>query len=221
MAMKYTEEMRAFILENYKGILSQELADRFNKQFGTNVKASQMNAYRKNNNLKSGCNTRFVKGQQSWNKNRKMTSEQYEKSKGTMFKKGDMPHNHKPVGTESIRWQGKTHKNKIIYVKVKEPNKWKEKHVLVWEEHYGPIPEGHVLVFLDGNTLNTDINNLTCIDRQTNLYLNRQGLRHEDKELTESGILVAEIMKSVNNRKKGGQNGTINNQTQWCGSDKR
>ena len=40
-------------------------------------------------------------------------------------------------------------------------------------------------------------------------------------EIVKAGILVAEIMKSVNNRKKGGQNGTINNQTQWCGSDKR
>lgn len=198
--MKYTDEMHTFILANNRGIKSQELAERFNKQFGTNVKASQMAAYRKNHKIPSGYDARFVKGQESYNKGKKMTPEQYERSKGTMFKKGEMPHNHKPIGSESLRWQSREKKNRIIWVKVAEPKTWKEKHVLTWEEHNGPVPEDHVIIFLDGNTLNTDISNLACISKRVNLIINKHELRFKNKELTETGILVGKIISSIEKR---------------------
>lgn len=70
-----------------------------------------------------------------------------------------------PIGTESIY-------NGRIYVKVSDAPasrtaknhmaNWMEKGHLVWEQHHGKIPEGHRIVYLDGNPLNCDISNLEC-----------------------------------------------------------
>lgn len=35
----------------------------------------------------------------------------------------------------------------------------------VWEQHHGPIPPGHAVIFNDGDRANTDIGNLECIPR--------------------------------------------------------
>ena len=54
---------------------------------------------------------------------------------------------------------GKTHTNNA------EPNVWMKVHHIVWEAHNGPIPDGHVVVFRDGNTANIEIENLHCLPR--------------------------------------------------------
>ena len=41
-----------------------------------------------------------------------------------------------------------------------EPRTFKAKHRLLWEQHYGPIPEGVNIVFIDGNPDNITIENL-------------------------------------------------------------
>lgn len=200
--MKYTDEMREFILANYKGIYSQELADRFNNRFGTQVTASQMKSYKANHDLDSGMSGRFEKGHVPANKGKKMSPEVYERCKATMFKKGQMPKGYKPVGSESVRWFDHGHTKKCIWVKIADPDVWREKHDLVWEAHNGPIPQGHALIFLDGNTLNPSIDNLALVDRYTNLLMNKNGLRYDSKEETETGLLIAKVIKAGHTRKR-------------------
>lgn len=36
----------------------------------------------------------------------------------------------------------------------------------VWQDYYGEVPEGKMVIFLDGNRGNLDIDNLYCIDRR-------------------------------------------------------
>ena len=36
-------------------------------------------------------------------------------------------------------------------VKVAEPNKWDLKSRVVYREHYGKIPDGYTIIYLDGN----------------------------------------------------------------------
>ena len=55
-----------------------------------------------------------------------------------------------------------------LWVKVKNDMRgakknWMMKQRYVWEQTYGSIPEGHRIVFLDGNCLNCDISNLACV----------------------------------------------------------
>ena len=72
----------------------------------------------------------------------------------TWFKKGQKPINHRPLGSERITVDGYTE------VKVEEPNKWRLKQQIVWEEHCGVVPKGYVLIVADGDKTNFDIKNL-------------------------------------------------------------
>lgn len=113
--------------------------------------------------------TQFKKGRVSHNKGQKMPPEVYEKVKATMFKKGNLPANHRKVGSERVNVDG------YIEVKVAEPNKWRLKHRIVWEEHNGPIPKGYNIQFK--NRISTD-----C--RIENLYI----LSRAEQMRTENGI---------------------------------
>lgn len=191
----YTDEMRQFIEDNYLGIGNQELVDMFNARFNQNMTRVQMSSYKKRYNLHSGLNGYFPKGHVPHNKGQKMSAKQYEKCKDTMYKKGNIPHNHRPVGSERITKDG------YLEVKVAEPKTWKQKQRIVWEEHYGPVPKGSTVIFRDGNNRNFDIDNLICITRAELLYLNKHGLNNAG-EITDTGILMAKLNAAVANRRK-------------------
>lgn len=193
--MKYTDEMKQFILDNYKGRYNQELADLFNQKFNTNITSRTIKSYKANNKLNSGLTGKFRKGQTPHNKGKKMPKEVYEKVKHTMFAKGNVPPNHRPVGSERISKDG------YIEVKVAEPNKWRLKQRVVYEEAKGEIPEGCPIIFLDGNKRNFDIDNLRCITRSELLYLNCNGLNNSN-EITETGILMARLDSAKNKKKQ-------------------
>lgn len=193
--MKYTDEMKQFILDNYKGRYNQELADLFNQKFNTNITSRTIKSYKANNKLNSGLTGKFRKGQTPHNKGKKMPKEVYEKVKHTMFAKGNVPPNHRPVGSERISKDG------YIEVKVAEPNKWRLKQRVVYEEAKGKIPEGCPMIFLDGNKRNFDIDNLRCITRSELLYLNCNGLNNSN-EITEIGILMARLDRAKNKKKQ-------------------
>ena len=187
--------MKQFILDNYKGRYNQELADLFNQKFNTNVTSRTIKSYKANNKLNSGLSGKFRKGQTPHNKGKKMPKEVYEKVKHTMFANGNVPPNHRPVGSERISKDG------YIEVKVAEPNKWRLKQRVVYEEAKGKIPEGCTIIFLDGNKLNLNIDNLKCVTRSELLYLNRNGLNNSN-EITETGILMARLDRAKNKKKQ-------------------
>ncbi len=187
--------MKQFILDNYKGRYNQELADLFNQKFNTNVTSRTIKSYKANNKLNSGLSGKFRKGQTPHNKGKKMPKEVYEKVKHTMFANGNVPPNHRPVGSERISKDG------YIEVKVAEPNKWRLKQRVVYEEAKGKIPEGCTIIFLDGNKRNFDIDNLRCITRSELLYLNCNGLNNSN-EITETGILMARLDRAKNKKKQ-------------------
>ena len=95
---------------------------------------------------------------------------------------------YKPVGSERINIEGYTE------VKVANPNKWRLKHRVIWEQHNGEIPKGCAIIFADGDKSNLDIDNLLLVSRQQLLVLNRNNLISEDKEITKTGINIANIM---------------------------
>ena len=187
--------MKQFILDNYKGRYNQELADLFNQKFNTNITSRTIKSYKANNKLNSGLSGKFRKGQAPHNKGKKMPKEVYEKVKHTMFAKGNVPPNHRPVGSERISKDG------YIEVKVAEPNKWRLKQRVVYEEAKGKIPEGCPIIFLDGNKRNFDIDNLRCVTRSELLYLNCNGLNNSN-EITETGILMARLDRAKNKKKQ-------------------
>ncbi|WP_167955097.1 HNH endonuclease signature motif containing protein [Anaerosporobacter faecicola] len=188
---KYKIEERNFIKEFAWGHSYKEIVEEFNKKFSPKIEINQIRSYLKNHNIKTGRTGRFEKGHIPANKGTHIGG-----WKPTQFKKGNIPANHKPIGTETIRNSYKKNQ-RYVYVKVAEPNIWRMKHIIVWEQHYGEVPKGKVIIFLDGDTTNTDINNLQLIDRKINCRLNQLGLRYQDKESTKAGINVAELVTKI------------------------
>jgi hypothetical protein len=114
----------------------------------------------------------------------------------TQFKKGNRPHNYKPVGTERVNGEG------YVDVKIADPNKWRSKHILIWEKENGPVPKGHVIIFGDGNRLNLELDNLILVSRKQLAILNKNNLIQKDADLTRTGIIVADIYRKINEQKK-------------------
>jgi hypothetical protein len=112
----YTEEQTAFVRENVKGKSRIEITEMFNKRFNTNLKVTQMGGFIKRKGFSNGLDRRFKKGQKAWNEGMKGVNFG---GTATQFKKGQMPPNYRPVGSERINVDGYTE------VKVEDPNQWK------------------------------------------------------------------------------------------------
>ena len=196
--IKYTDEVVNFMIKNYKGKDNIELAILLNKKFNlnlnndsvSNAKSRILKKYGINlrTNINRGC---FVKGQISFNKGKKwdeyMSKKGQENSKKTCFKKGNIPQNHREVGSERVNVDG------YLEIKVEEPNVWNLKHRVIYEENYGTIPEGYKVIFADGNKKNLDINNLILVSSAEELHMNRDKLRFNDTELTKTGLTITKI----------------------------
>ena len=68
--LRYTEEQAAFLFKNCAGRLMPELTKMYNKQFETNKSLTELTSFLKNRRIKSGVDTKFKSGHESWNKNR-------------------------------------------------------------------------------------------------------------------------------------------------------
>ena len=195
--MKYTKEMKQFIIDNNYMKPAKELAAMFNERFGTDITWKQIRQFRNNNRLNSGLTGRFEKGHVPINKGTKGMFNVGGNSGS--FKKGNRPTQYLPIGTER-------NLSGYIYVKVDDkPNarkwdNWKPKHYLVWEEHNGPVPNGYVVTFLDNDRTNCTIENLALITKAENIIMNRQGMYYNDPELTKTSIAIAKVISKVNKR---------------------
>lgn len=198
---KYSEEVERFIIENHKGVSQRNMTRMVNEKFNLNISKEQIRLFYKAHNLNSGLTGQFVKGCTSFNKGKKqseyMSADAIERTKATRFKKGNTPINHKPVGTERIDRDG------YIMVKVAEPNKWKLKHRMVWEEAHGEVPKGYIVIFKDQNKMNCELNNLMLITRAVHVRMCQKNLYSTDQELTESGVALANLMLVISDKKKG------------------
>lgn len=197
---RYTQEQKQFIIDNNYGKYAKELAELFNQRFNTNITAKEIKYFRQNHRLNSGLTGQFEKGHITHNKGKKqiefMSKEAIERTKATRFKKGNIPKNHRPIGSERITVDG------FWEIKVDEPNKWMLKHRWVWEQSNGKIPKGYVLVFLDGNRDNISLENLKLISRQENLVMNNHKLRYENAEITNVANTLAKFIIQTTQRKK-------------------
>src|SRR5699024_8408101 len=189
----FTKEQEDFIKSNLEGKFDKEIRDMVNEKFGTNYKTSQISSLKSRRGWRSNA-AKFTKGYKPWNKG--MQGFSPKGSEKGWFKKGDVPLNYRPVGSERV-----DSKDGYIYVKVSDDglwqNRWKHKHVVEWEKHHGEIPDNHVITFLDGDKTNTHISNLTMISRRTLFYLNRSEGLTDDKEENVVRIKLAELDSKV------------------------
>lgn len=144
--------------------------------------------------------SRFKKGHVSHNKGKKMDAETYAKVRDTMFKKGNIPANHRPVGSERLNVDG------YVEVKIAEPNKWRGKHRVIWEREHGEVPEGYSVSFKNGNRQDFSLDNLILVSRSD--LMNRNSLHRYPDELKEVIMLKGVVKRQINKyNKKRQENG--------------
>ena len=204
-----TPEMDAFIRQHYKGIGRQEMADMLNEKFGTSFTKEQIHGYYSRNHLKSGLTGCFEKGHVPDNKGKKwdefMSPEGQANSRKTQYKPGHIPHNGgAPVGTIRLRHDHKDRPGSKPYYweKTEEPNVWRLKHQLVWEEHNGPIPAGCIVRFANGDTLDYRIDNLFLVTKAQNAVMNKNRIPVGDKETAETAKNIAHLITTIGKARK-------------------
>ena len=188
---KWTEEERNYLKQITPGRHYKEIVELMNSNFEYQFTMEQISAAIKRYGLNTGLTGRFEKGNIPVNKGTKGIMKA---NKGS-FKKGQACYNRRSVGSERVDRDGYT------LVKVAEPNKWRLKHQIVWEEHNGPIGKGNAVIFADGNKKNLDINNLILVSRKQLLILNNKGLIRDNAELTRTGVIIAGLYQKISSKR--------------------
>ena len=102
---------------------------------------------------------RFEKGNTPWN----VGMSSFDPSPGTHFKVGSAPQNKMTIGAE-VETKG------YVRRKVAEPNIWRQRSHIIWEDHHErSLPGGWIVRHKDGNPLNDDPHNLEAMSRSRNL----------------------------------------------------
>ena len=107
-----------------------------------------------------------------------------------------------PIGTES--WKGG-----YLYIKINDKPlpknftgderkiNWRTKHQWLWEQTYGEVPEGHIVIFLDGDRTNFNLDNLYCTSRKIQTVMMRNKWFSDNPEITLTAIKWAELHYAI------------------------
>lgn len=206
---RWPKGMMEFIRDNSWGVSSQGMADMVNEKFGTDYTAGMIKQFRQRLGIRSGLTGWYQREHEPGNKGKKL--EEYvtdperledirRRMAPTQFRKGNTPANELPVGTIVINSDGYKLRKKSMKGTLWE--RWEMLHRTVWEEHNGPIPDGMMVSFKDGNKTNCDIENLMLITRGENVALTRRGYRSEDPDATMAGLGIIRLKKAAQQRRK-------------------
>lgn len=172
------------------------------------VSAENLHALRKRKGWRTGRSGRFEKGIVPANKGKKCppgVGGRHPNARSTQFRKGNKPHTYRGAGHESVGRDG------YVWMIVDETNphtgaatRRVQKHTWLWEQKYGPVPEGHVLKCL-GDKLNTDPSNWELIPRAMLPRLNGRfgrGYDHAPAELKPTIMSVTKLEHLARDRSK-------------------
>ena len=189
---KWSKEEIEYLKQVAPGHSYEEIFKLMNDKFEYQFTLEQIKGAMNRNKIKTGLGGHFKKGSTPWNKGVKG----YMGSNKTSFKKGNIPINHKEIGSKRITKDG------YIEIKVAEPSKWQLKHRYVWEQHYGEIPKGYNIIFLDKDTTKISIENLACVSREELLIINKNNLIKNDIELTKAGVNLSKLIANINKHER-------------------
>lgn len=115
---------------------------------------------------------RFEKGQTPWNKGKPFKAGG--RSAETQFKPGTLSGRAavvaQPIGAERISKDG--YRERKANNDLPFQRRWRAVHIIEWEAVNGPLPDGHMIVFRDGNKQNVSLDNLEMITRAENMRRN-------------------------------------------------
>jgi len=196
---KFTPQEDQFILDHYLSLPMKRISKLMDRADSTCGQRLHRLGYRvpKEVAQQFARESRYPSGAVPLNKGKKqseyMTPEGIRRSKLTTFKKGNKPHNTKFDNAIVIRTDSKTqrpYKWKRISL-----SKWKMLHVVMWEEVNGSIPEGHIIVFKNRDSMDVRIENLELITFAKNMV--RNTIHHYPTELKQTFRLLGKLKRKI------------------------
>lgn len=116
--------------------------------------------------------TQFKKGDRPATKGKRLEAMFKKQNSLEAWKANQWKQGHKPYNTAKngeIRWRKKPG---YYFIRIAE-NVWEFYHRYIWEKQNGPVPDGHNIIFIDGNHHNCKIDNLRCISGAELAEMNR------------------------------------------------
>jgi hypothetical protein len=196
---KYFEEHIRYLKKIVPNTDYKIVTKLFNQKFGLNITVEQLRGLLKRKGLHNGFTGFFPKGHVPANKGVKGVY--YPGCEKGWYKKGHVPWDYMPVGSERMNSNG------YIDVKVSDTAKpvqrrWKAKHVILWEKAHGKVPQGHCVIFLDGNRRNITLNNLEMISMPVRAVMCHLNYFTNNMKITKTCIALAKFKVVLANRKR-------------------
>lgn len=99
----------------------------------------------------------------------------------------------KPIGSEVFKggyWWVKIADNPLPknYTSAERMKNWRQKHRLIYEQAHGPVPDGYLVVFLNGDRNDFELDNLYCCPRKIQTIMMRNGWWTDSREHTLTAI---------------------------------
>lgn len=187
-----SDEQIAYLREIAVGNYARDITRMFNEKYGTNYTSLQIQTAKKRYHIRSSADGDNIGN----TRHRTATPKgyKYENYHGniTSFKKGNKPHNTKPIGSVTVDTNG--------YIKIKTRNddvasrfNWDPLHLLVYEYYNGPLPEGYVINFIDGNTFNLAKENMVALSKNEHYQANVVIGRSKNPELNKTVVALAKL----------------------------
>lgn len=204
MGFPMPTELIAFVRERYATMPVAAITAAYNSLGGRQLTEQQVKSICKNHGIKSGRDGRFgAPGFVPWNTGTK--GQGLTGANRCSFKTGNVPPNRNPLWTERI-----CSKDGFILMKVPEqdphtgfPTRYKHKHVWIWEQANGPVPQGMAVSFIDTKKLHCELENLMLVTRNELLLLNLHKYSEQSEELRPSILALAKLEAKAGYRTTG------------------
>lgn len=211
----WTEAELQVLQQSYADTRTEDLAHKIGRDVGSVYRKAAQLGLRKSDvylaspaarRLRRGGNVgaafRFPKGHVPANKGLRRPGWAAGRMRETQFKPGSKPQTWVSIGTEVRDPDG------YLKRKVRDDaprgfsrRNWKFVHVLMWEEHRGPVPSGHAVVFRNGDKTDIRIENLELVRRSDLMRRNSYHNRYP-KEIGLAIQLRGALVRQINMRNR-------------------
>ena len=192
MPHKWTDEQVAFVTAAYRRVQIREIVDLVNTEFSLSLTERQVRGLTRNRRIHSGRTGQFVPAMAAWNTGTKGVM----RPNSGSFQAGrpaHKAHNYLPIGSLRFSCEGYLERKITDDPHSMPARRWEFEHRIIYKETHGPIPDGHVVVFLDGDPLNLELENLRCVPRAVLATMNARGLSNCRGEQRKAGVLTCEL----------------------------
>ena len=170
---EFTKEQEEFIHQNAPKMYRKELVLALNAAFGKEFNYNTVRTYCSRHKLFApGGDGRFNSDSHNWQKglSKEEFKAHYSKESYQKMIQPMLESNKKyKIGDVVVK-----HNRPYVVIStdygIDFESRLKKQTIYVWEQHYGPVPEHHIIINLDGDPFNCDISNLRCIPAKYRTY---------------------------------------------------